>query len=166
MDLSPHNTHPDRPAGHSAPRHGKRRGKQRDADGPPQLNLTSMIDVIFMLLIYFVITADFQVDEGTILATLPGNSDTDRVIDTPPTPVMIELASADDGVSYALRVDGRALDGVSALHGYLDGAVKGGRLAKDDLIEIRPQGVVRWQHVVNVFNACVRAEMTEVGFAP
>ena len=45
-----------------------------------QLQMTSMIDVVFLLLIYFVITANFTIDEGTLLATMPGNSSQDRQI--------------------------------------------------------------------------------------
>ena len=131
-----------------------------------ELQLTSMIDVIFQLLIYFVITANFMIDEGTILATLPGNAaETDKV-QTPEQPVVIELRSGDDGVTYDLTVDGYRIDGAAGLFAYLDGQVKGGAIAIDDPVQIKPQGEVRWQHVVNVFNACVRAKLEEVGFAP
>lgn len=148
--------------------HVSQRKKRKKGVGEEriELQLTSMIDVIFQLLIYFVITANFQIDEGTILATLPGNaSDSPKTDDLDP-PVVIELTSGDDGVTYTLTVDGQRLDGVTELHGYLSGQVSGGRIAIDDQVQIKPQGVVRWQHVVNVFNACVRAELEQVGFAP
>ena len=151
--------------------HVSQRKKRKKGVGGEEidLNLTSMIDVIFQLLIYFVITANFQIDEGTILATLPGNAAENREQETLDPPVVIELTSADgdDGITYTLTVDGKRLnEGVSELHGYLVGRIGGGDLAKDDIVQIKPQGVVRWQHVVNVFNACVAAELEQVGFAP
>ncbi|MFI4859810.1 MAG: ExbD/TolR family protein, partial [Phycisphaerales bacterium JB063] len=46
--------------------HTSQRKKRRVNDGEMELQLTSMIDVIFQLLIYFVITANFTIDEGTL----------------------------------------------------------------------------------------------------
>ncbi|MFN3166852.1 MAG: ExbD/TolR family protein [Phycisphaeraceae bacterium] len=127
-----------------------------------QLQLTSMIDVIFQLLIYFVITANFMIDEGTILATLPGNAAPTNQPPPPVIPVNIEMTSADDGVTYTLTVDNNRIDGVTQLYAYL----KSQNYDEDQQVQIKPQGDVRWQHVVNVFNACVRAELSEIGFAP
>ncbi|MGI6402119.1 MAG: ExbD/TolR family protein [Thermoguttaceae bacterium] len=47
--------------------------KQPDVQGanePPELNLTSMIDVIFLLLIFFVCTSDFKEPEKTLPTNL------------------------------------------------------------------------------------------------
>lgn len=148
--------------------HVSQRKKRKKGVGGEEmeLQLTSMIDVIFQLLIYFVITANFQIDEGTILATMPGNAAETEEIEPPDPPVVIELVSSDDGVTYALSVDGQRRDGVGDLYAYLAGRVASGAMAADDPVQIKPQPKVRWQHVVNVFNACVRAELEEVGFAP
>lgn len=157
------------PAEEQIVHHVSQRKKRKKGVGGEEieLQLTSMIDVIFQLLIYFVITANFQIDEGTIIATLPGNaSDSPQEQDLDP-PVVIELTSGDDGVTYTLTVDGQRMDeGVSQLSGYLVGQVNGGQIAIDDQVQIKPQGIVRWQHVVNVFNACVSAKLEQVGFAP
>lgn len=131
-----------------------------------QLQMTSMIDVVFLLLIYFVITANFTVDEGTLLATMPGNSSQDRPEDQLDPPINIDLTSADDGVTYAIVINGQRVENATALAGYMTNRVATAQMAKDDIVQIKPQGVVRWQHVVNVFNACVSAELENVGFAP
>ena len=131
-----------------------------------QLQMTSMIDVVFLLLIYFVITANFTIDEGTLLATMPGNSAQDQPQDDLDPPVNIEITSADDGVTCMISVKGQRFTSATAVAGHLIGQVQGGRMKKDDIVQIKPQGHVRWQHVVNVFNACVSAELENVGFAP
>lgn len=146
--------------------HVSQRKKRRKDKDEMELQLTSMIDVIFQLLIYFVITANFQVDEGTIKATMPGQS-APVAPDVPPDPpIFIDLLTADDGVTYTLRVDSKTVQGgASELYGYLAGQVSANKIKLDADIQIRPAANVRWQHVVNVFNACARADLEKVGFA-
>lgn len=154
--------------------HVSQRKKRRKGVGGEgmELQLTSMIDVIFQLLIYFIITANFMIDEGTILASLPGNA-------APPTeepppdvvPIKINMLSSNDGVTYKLEIDEgmgvsrKEVNNVSELYAYFNDRV-GSDMKADDPVQINPQNDVRWQHVVNVFNACVRAELESVGFAP
>jgi len=131
-----------------------------------QLQMTSMIDVVFLLLIYFVITANFIIDEGTLLATMPGNS-AERPTDAPPDPpIQIDLTSSDDGVTYNIMVNGQRIENATSLAAFMTNRVQSAQMASDDIVQIKPQGVVRWQHVVNVFNACVTAKLENVGFAP
>lgn len=145
--------------------HPRKRG--RAVGSPPELKLTSMIDIVFLLLVFFVITASFVEDEGSILVTLPGNtSDTAHSPEIKPTVILLQLVSAGDGVGYTLTANGQAIDGgATALYDYLQQ-----RTAADvkhaDRVDIKPSGDVRWQHVVNVYNACVRAELETVGFVP
>lgn len=131
-----------------------------------QLQMTSMIDVVFLLLIYFVITANFTIDEGTLLATMPGNSSQDRPEDQLDPPTNIDLTSADDGVTYTIVVNGQRIDNATQLAAYMTNRVQTAQMKADDIVQIKPQGVVRWQHVVNVFNACISAKLENVGFAP
>lgn len=150
----------------AAPRpHQKRKASPSRGLRKPELKLTSMIDVVFLLLIFFVVTANFTMDEGSLLATLPGNTTGPVQPGPPPVPVLVELASSDDGMTYRMRVDGVPIDGATELARYLSDRVRTGQMASDDLVKITPQGVVRWQHVLNVYNACIDAELEQVTFA-
>ena len=151
-------------ADQACPSRGRRRSKRNPGLRKPELNLTSMIDVVFLLLVFFVVTANFTIDEGTLLAKLPGNSKSGP---TPPPPVLVkvDLNSSDDGMTYSTLDDGVAVQSASDLAAYLSNRVQAGKMASDDLVQINPQGVVRWQHVLNVYNACVSAELTQVTFA-
>jgi len=130
----------------------------------PELKLTSMIDVVFLLLIFFVVTANVTIDEGTLQARMPGNSKPD-LTQLPPVPVLVDIRSSDDGLTYSMKVDGVGVQGASELSAYMTNRVATGQMASDDLVKITPQGVVRWQHVVNVYNACVTAKLEQVTFA-
>ena len=133
------------------------------------LNMTSMIDVVFQLLIYFVITASFVMGEGVITANFPsgsGPSQPDPL--DPKQPIRITLSSRGES-GYRLDVD-RAPTAPSTfgeLAKMLEGMQvgKGGFFEADNPVVIAPSGDVRWQHVVNAFNAAVRARYKNIAFS-
>lgn len=136
-----------------------------------QLNLTSMIDVIFQLLIYFVVTASFTQDEGVLAAKMPQREGSSQQ-DIPPQELVISIQAA--GTDYVLSIEGAPNPMVphfTALKRRLEGMQYApergftGTVKPDDPVKIRPDAKVRWQHVVNAFNAAVAAKYTDVGFA-
>jgi len=144
----------------------KKRKKGVGGEGM-ELQLTSMIDVIFQLLIYFVITANFMVDEGTIVATLPGNgAPTDLTPPPTPPPYLIVLGSLEDGKEYTLVAGRTSLDTISELYGHLQERVASSEMSREDPVQLQPDREIRWQHVVNAYNACVKAEMEEITLSP
>lgn len=137
-----------------------------------QLNLTSMIDVIFLLLIYFVVTASFTVGEGVITARLPaGTGMVPRDTRPPERPLNVVLKSTGFADCFI------AIDGAGPINnfGELAGTLialqydppqgRSGVYRPDNPVLIRPDGQVRWQHVVNAFNATVKARYSNVAFA-
>lgn len=161
LNLIPQSTHADVADPFDQPGRGRSAGRGRGRQ-KIELKMTSMIDIVFLLLIFFVVTATFTVEEGTLLATMPGNT---GKVGPPPPPVAIELTSSDDGVTYSLKVDGSQVYSASELSALMTSKLQRGQMANDDLVMIRPQGHVRWQHVLNVYNACVSAELEQVSFA-
>ncbi len=136
------------------------------------VNFTSMIDVIFNLLIYFVITASFAVGEGVILAKLPAGTGAAAENKLPERPINIELTSH-DVYEVRIRVEGASeapthFTGLIQLLESLQsdpGRGRNGPYKPDNPVIIRPDGQVRWQHVVNAFNACIKARYSNVSFA-
>ena len=144
----------------------KRRGPK---PASMQLNLTSMIDVIFQLLIYFVVTASFTQDEGVLAAKMPQREGSSQD-DIPPQELVIQIQAA--GTDYVLSIEGdpSTVRHFNDLRQRLeamrfDPSTGTGSIKADDPVKIRPEGRVRWQHVVNAFNTAVAAEYTDVGFA-
>ncbi|NBC11228.1 MAG: hypothetical protein GVY24_05750 [Planctomycetes bacterium] len=154
---------------HEIARH-ESRSRKRKTD-ISQLNLTSMIDVIFLLLIYFVVTATFVEDEGVLIAKLPTGSGQEA----PPEELPVENININitsyDQTGAIIEVGAQRFSNFRDLTAYLisiqNNPAKGrtGYAAPDNPIIIRPGGEVRWQHVVNAFNSSVRAAYTNVSFA-
>ena len=93
--------------------HQSQREKRRDrtvGGGSMELNLTSMIDVVFQLLIYFGVTSSFAVGEGVITAKLPTGPGTPEQSQKPPEqPLKIVVNSAGAiGTGYRVYIEGLA----------------------------------------------------------
>lgn len=131
-----------------------------------------MIDVIFQLLIYFVLTANFNPHEGILTAKLPrGSGVPNPSLKLPVKPLNIELSPAGQ-TACRIIVQSRSVGGtfteladvlVSLQHAPQRG--RHGAYKPDDPIIIKPRGQVRWQHVVNAFNAAIKAQYSNVNFA-
>ncbi len=154
----------------------EKRRKQRDTGGDAmQLNLTSMIDVVFQLLIYFVVTASFTIGEGVITAKLPSGPGTPQQSKQPPErPLEIILNTGGDiGTEYRVSIKGLAgqprsfteLSDTLIQLQYDPQRGLNGAYKPDNPVIIKPDVSVRWQHVVNAFNAAVRARYSNVSFA-
>ncbi len=140
-----------------------------------QPNLSSMIDVIFLLLIYFVSTVNFTPDEGVLTAKLPQGSGQPTTTDLAPPqrPLNILLLAAGE-TDCRIRIEGypQAPTNFTELAAFLvqlqyDPAqgLNSGAFKPDNPVVIRPDAGVRWQHVANAFNAAVRARYTNINFA-
>ena len=131
----------------------------------PQLNITSMIDVIFLLLIYFVATASFAKGEGVITANLPGPPPPEQL---PALPIRVTV----DSIGFTecrLRIKQPGGDFPQAPRNHRDLANILRQFRDHTKVNppvlIQPAGAVRWQHVVNAFNAAVKAKFENVSFA-
>lgn len=132
------------------------------------LNVTSMVDILFNLLVYFIVTAAVVSDEGALRASIPGvaNRDATPAPDHLSEPRVITLRSV-NRVGCALAFEQQVLPDFNALHQRLVSRRQSGALNPEtDRIEIRSDPGVCWQHVVNAFNQAVRAGYTHVSFGP
>ncbi len=151
--------------------HHPRKAKKKSTSTNMELNMTSMIDVVFQLLIYFIITSNFVPGEGIIQATMPAG--TGSAAEVPkleqPIKIIVSARSGRTGTGYRLDVDKSAIapstfgDLGKLLEGMRED--KGGAFSAENPIVIQPSGDVRWQHVVNAFNAAVKARYKNIAFA-
>ncbi|MBB6430569.1 ExbD/TolR family protein [Algisphaera agarilytica] len=174
----PHPVQPDSP--HEATVHHRstrqRRGRRPAMVG--ELNLTSMIDVIFQLLIFFVVTANFMIDEGVLSAKLPQGAGsptasdelprekiTIRLMSDPSDDALVSIERGPVGSPIRYASFGELAADLDRLRYDPDGSRLDGIYEPDNPVLIEPQGTVRWQHVVNAFNAAISAKYTNVSFA-
>ena len=159
---------PQEPTVHHKARHARR----TERTVPMSLNLTSMIDVIFLLLVFFVVTASFAPGEGILTAKLPQGTGTGDPLDPPTLPLNIAITPT-GAYGYRLEIEGLAAVPADFEHlyhqlvslQYNEALQRTGTHKTDDPIVIMPTGDVRWQHVVNAFNAAIRARYTKIAFA-
>lgn len=119
--------------------------------------MTPLIDVIFLLMIFFIMTLNFLVPEGILENRLP-----DQARATPEERekdwelVRIHVAKGKTGPQIHLQQ--RKVAGLPDLLLHLH------RLPRDVIIVIEPERKVAYKHVIGVFNTCVKAEKTNISF--
>jgi biopolymer transport protein ExbD len=122
--------------------------------------------VTFQLLLYFLVTAQFREEEGGIPGTLPNKGGVSETTDDPRQPIRITIEPAGEFAKAAQFVIGNRPP--TPDREVLQRILVGERQAAGDdppALVIQPFGDVRWQYVVEVFNAAVKARFEEIGFA-
>jgi biopolymer transport protein ExbD len=154
-------------------KHGRRRSTRRHGirRASIALNFTAMIDVVFLLLLYFMLTADFARQEDAFALDLPGPGQSERVDDPfalPEQPVLVRVRSLGDGErEYTLATDSPLL-GEAGTYDRLTLELEralGGLLAPDHEMVIAPEEGTRWEHTLGAYNAVTRAGFERVRFA-
>ena len=152
-----------------ADRHG--RGRPRIA-----LNLTSMIDVVFLLLIYFIVATKFKHGEEIYRLDLPERQAANRSADPfelDREPLRIRVVSLPRGGDRGCRleIDGPypQPSGFDALRTFLEQRritldQVGGLFEADHPIIIEPASTARWEHAVEAFSVAVRAGYENIDF--
>jgi biopolymer transport protein ExbD len=139
----------------------KKRGQKPAKAQPP---LTPMIDVTFQLLLYFLLTAQFREEEGGIPGTLPNMDSPSEAVQDPREPIRVYVETrglSDLAATY--RVDRMVIEQPSELARILAGKREQGGNDPPSLI-IAPVGNARWQFILEVFNASVKAGFDKIGF--
>jgi len=138
------------------------------------VNLTPMIDVVFQLLIYFLLATNFALGEQVFRLDLPDRGSGESEVDPfqlQEEPLRIKVASGSDGGnSIELSIQGPYPQpkSLAGLEEFLVGNRAGsgrGYFLEDHPVHIVPTPTTRWEHVVDVFNVVVRAGYTKVQFA-
>jgi hypothetical protein len=158
------------------------RVRQRHGRPAPRaaLSMTPMIDVVFLLLIYFLVATDFRLGEQIYRMDLPARPPVNGQSQQDPfkldeEPLRITVASTGLGPDmYRLRIDGPYPQPgtFEALYEFLrDKQVNptnlgvGAMFQPNHPVIIQPTRSTRWDHAMEAFNAAARARYTNVTFA-
>jgi len=149
-----------------------------------QLLLVPMIDIVFLLLTFFLLTASFRPAEAFLPAELPGGAAADSEV-TELEPLLIFLESLPDGgclVQIGDEVEfevvdqsagnvrpgaEQALEQISfeQLPKQVDLVLKRQHRTSDDPVKLVPQRQTNWDHVLKTYHALWRLNLTNIIFA-
>jgi len=138
-----------------------------------RLNLVSMIDVVFLLFMYFLLTANFTLGEEVFLIDVPQTQQAglDDPFELPDRPLVILIATVGPGPGdCSIRIDLPGLEPTPTFEALFrrlkDHQVRPGNstglFTADSPIHILPTPQTRWEHTIEALNACVRAAYTNV----
>jgi len=140
--------------------------KPRKKCAPAQVRppLMPLIDVMFTLLMFFLVAAKVRVPEGMIPANLPelgplaaGKAPVGKIFVK-----VVPVGAYNRDVRF--QINEKDLASAPDLYLYLTRVKK--ELGPDVPIILKPDPNVRWVYVVDAFNQAVRLSFTKVGFAP
>jgi biopolymer transport protein ExbD len=138
------------------------------------LNITPMIDVVFQLLIYFLVATNFALGEQVFRLDLPERGGASANLDPfelDEEPLRIRVrSSGDEGQFISLSLEGPypQPEDLEDLERYLTKSLENSGAAlfmTDHPVVIIPGPDTRWEHVVAAFNAAVRAGFRSVVFS-
>ena len=144
----------------------KMRGVKQGVIG---LNLTSMIDVVFLLLIYFIVATEFKISEAAFAMDLPERINQSSILfDNEPLIILVDsVGDKKHDLRMSLLAPWDDVQTPEELRMFLhrnvaDGFEKQGYFTLDHPIVLRPKKDAHWEHVLAVYNAVVRAAYTNI----
>ena len=147
--------------------------RRRVPRGRISVNITPMIDVVFQLLIYFLVATNFALGEQVFRLDLPDRGGSSAAADPfqlEEEPLHIRVRSVGiNGDRLSISIEGpypQPAD-VAELEEFLAASLadSGAALFREDHpVVIVPTPSSQWGHVVSVFNAAVRAGFRSVEF--
>ena len=139
----------------------KRRGS---GDAKVELQIAPLIDVVFLLLIYFMVTASLIKKEGDISFLLPANVSQKEVVDIP-VEVLIEI-----GADGTVILEGMQFPASDMMLNELVNQVRGLKAIATSqkasfFVNLLPDRDALHTRVIDVMDACSAAEVSSLTFS-
>jgi len=136
-----------------------------------QLSIVPMIDVVFLLLVFFLLTASFRPREGFLPTKLPRQSDAAEPAELEPVTIrVLTLPNGDCQIRIGTQ-NPRLISADSLAEGFsqLKNAiyhlfVQQGRTTENP-IKLIPTSRTKWDHVVKTYHCLWQLNLTNVIFA-
>ncbi|NLH16463.1 MAG: biopolymer transporter ExbD [Phycisphaerae bacterium] len=144
---------------------------QSRSGGGLGLRMTAMIDVIFLLLIFFVLTAQFSREEQYLPIRLPGPASAAQRLDIPAEPLRISIAMQggqcriDLGRGRQIALTEPELSaGLEVFSRTVTTALEQERRIVTDPVEIACSDSVPWEILVKVYNGLYAMGIEDITF--
>ena len=144
----------------------KKRWRKKPAPGETEMNITPMIDVVFQLLIFFMIAAKFKTLEGKLLAYLPKNAGKPPSAQIETLPIRLSLFW-NVATRQAKVYVGQTFTGIAG-QGGLSAAKRRVRQIQaggTDKAEIAAAPGIPYRYVVNSLDMLIQTRVKEISFA-
>ncbi len=131
------------------------------------LNLAPMVDVVFLLLIFFIVTTTFKKAEGVLPSRLPSQGGVADQYDLPITPITVHvIGKSDSPTEYEITVEHfvNRPTTFNELSTFLNEIQANPGFDDETPVIIRSADDVLWDHVVGCWNAAVRAGCKRISF--
>lgn len=139
--------------------------KRKKNDEKLEIQMTPMIDCVFLLLIYFMVSTTLQRQEADIGVSLPGVAEQSEAVEIPDEQV-IEITDAGNVLLNDLEYDEPGKSALPELVKMLKLFKQTAEANKvEAMITIAPAAKIKHQRVVDVLNACAEAKLNNVTFA-
>ena len=119
-----------------------------------EIPMSSMIDVVFLLLIYFVWTYQIEVPEAHLQVNLPGAPDPDQTVEVdPPPPIQLQV------LPKAYYIGGRKVEDLNLIEKLLR---KFASIDEDTVLIIQVTGDAPTRNLVELLDRCKAAGLTNL----
>ncbi|NCA83778.1 MAG: biopolymer transporter ExbD [Opitutae bacterium] len=130
-----------------------------------EVDMTPMIDCVFLLLVFFMVSTTFNKQEADISFALPGTAEQSDAVEIPDEQI-IQITEAGNVFLNDLEYDAPADTDMPELVKTLILFRQTAEANKvPAMITIAPEDNVKQQRVVDVLNACTAAKIANVTFA-
>lgn len=124
------------------------------------INMTPLIDVIFLLMIFFLMTINLNKPEGVLGNQLPevgrrNTSDAPKDFEI----VRLRVKMIKDNQQLKIFLQERVVYSYEDLLYYLD------QLPKEIMIILEPSNNVPYKHVIGVYNMCLKSRKSNIVFS-
>jgi len=134
-------------------------------DIKPSIPIAPMIDCVFLLLIYFLVSASLEPQEADIRFQLPGTVEQDEPLEMPDEQI-IEISDEGQVVVNEFSYDSPSASRFLELTGMLMRFKEAADANKSEaLVTIAPSDGTSHQVIIKVMDACSRAGIEGVNFA-
>ncbi len=134
------------------------------------LRMAPMIDMIFLLLIFFLVAAKWRPEENFLPFQLPAAQAQDRGLGKP-EPLIIYIAATQTGCQvqvgrlYTVQIENKEIEtGLAVLMGKIEKSLREQKRFAADPIEIVCGPEVKWEHLAKIYNIFFGAGLTDITF--
>ena len=131
-------------------------------DGDLGFQIAPMVDVVFVLILFFMAAAGMQQVEKELSINLSGGTSTAANSDVPKTPIIITISA-----EGAVEVNGQSFDGADSkdLAGTRDKLKELMSFGTKDPVIIQPAPEARQEQIVKVLSAAAAAGVQNLSFS-